>query len=74
MVYVATLRGQRLWRVPLRGEDTGPPQAFLVNQFGRLRTVKAVPGSDALWLSTTNCDQSGGQPPGADRLFRVDLH
>jgi len=74
VVYMAALRGERLWRIPLgSGEDTGTPTAYYVGRYGRLRTVTAVPGSDDLWLSTTNVDNNGGQPEGSDRIFRISI-
>jgi glucose/arabinose dehydrogenase len=72
-LYVAALRGQRLWRVPVSGTTTGTPVSYYVNTYGRLRTVETVPGADALWLSTTDCDNNGNQPDGSDKVFRVDL-
>ena len=73
VVYMAALRGQRLWRIPVPGGVAGTPQAYYVTEYGRLRTVVKVPGADALWLSTTNSDQMGRQPAGSDRIFRVDI-
>jgi glucose/arabinose dehydrogenase len=73
VVYMAALRGQRLWRIPLTGENTGAPQAFYVNEHGRLRTVIKVPGENALWLATSNADGRGTAGPGGDVLFRIDL-
>jgi glucose/arabinose dehydrogenase len=74
VVYMAALRGERLWRIPLgSGETVGSSTAFYVGQFGRLRTVIKVPGVDQMWLSTTNCDLNGGQPAGSDRIFRVTI-
>jgi glucose/arabinose dehydrogenase len=73
VVYMAALRGQRLWRIPLSGTGTGTPQAYYVNQYGRLRTVMKVPGRNSLWLSTTNCDLNGGAAAGSDKIFRVDI-
>ncbi|HEX7733910.1 MAG TPA: PQQ-dependent sugar dehydrogenase [Ktedonobacteraceae bacterium] len=73
VVYMAALRGQRLWRIPLNGTSAGTPQAYYVNQYGRLRTVMAVPGKNQLWLSTTNCDLNGNQPPGSDKVFLVTI-
>jgi glucose/arabinose dehydrogenase len=72
-LYVAALRGQRLWRVPVSGTTTGTPVSYYVSTYGRLRTVETVPGANALWLSTTNCDNNGNQPDGSDKVFRVDL-
>ncbi|RZU49106.1 glucose/arabinose dehydrogenase [Krasilnikovia cinnamomea] len=65
-LYVAALRGQRLWTVPLRG---GPPRAELVGRYGRLRTVAVAPDG-ALWLTTSNRDGRGDPRPGDDRILR----
>ncbi|MER6502740.1 PQQ-dependent sugar dehydrogenase [Streptomyces sp. NPDC001455] len=73
VIYMAALRGERLWRVPIDGENLGTPTAYYVGSYGRLRTVTAVPGRDELWLSTTNCDIHGKEPPGSDKLFRVSI-
>jgi glucose/arabinose dehydrogenase len=74
VVYMAALRGERLWRIPLLdGENTGTPTAYYVGTYGRLRTVVKVPGVDQLWLSTTNCDNNGNQPDGSDKIFRITI-
>ncbi|HEY7483123.1 MAG TPA: PQQ-dependent sugar dehydrogenase [Streptosporangiaceae bacterium] len=73
VVFMAALRGQRLWRIPLMGENTGTPQAFYTNEHGRLRTVVKVPGQEGLWLSTSNADGRGTGGPGSDVIFRIDL-
>ncbi|WP_036319766.1 PQQ-dependent sugar dehydrogenase [Microbispora sp. ATCC PTA-5024] len=74
VVYMAALRGERLWRVPIgSGESVGAATAYYVGAYGRLRTVVAVPGADQLWLSTTNCDNNGDAAPGSDRIFRVTI-
>ncbi|MFG2028988.1 PQQ-dependent sugar dehydrogenase [Streptomyces sp. NPDC048825] len=75
VVYMAALRGQRLWRIPIEGdtENVGTATAYYVGTYGRLRTVLKVPGSEQLWLTTTNADAPGGQPDGADRILRVTL-
>jgi glucose/arabinose dehydrogenase len=66
-LYIAALRGQRLWRVPVTGESVGTPVAHYTNRFGRLREVVRVPGERALWITT---DRAG---KGADRVLRVEL-
>jgi glucose/arabinose dehydrogenase len=72
VVYMAALRGTRLWRIPLLdGENTGTPTNYYVGTYGRLRTVVKVPGADQLWLSTTNCDNNGNQPDGSDIILRI---
>jgi hypothetical protein len=74
VVYMATLRGSRMWRIALLdGENTGTPTEYYVGQYGRLRTITKVPGFDQLWLSTTNADANGGQPDGVDRIFRIAI-
>lgn len=75
VVYMASLRGERLWRIPINGdnESVGTPTAYYVGTYGRLRTVTKVPGADQLWLSTTNCDNNGGAADGSDKIFRVTI-
>lgn len=76
-VWVACLRGQRLWRLPVSGSTrTGDPIPYLVEQYGRLRTVHVAPDG-ALWITTSNTDRTtlGGVAPksGDDRVLRVEL-
>jgi glucose/arabinose dehydrogenase len=74
VVYMAALRGERMWRIPLQdGENTGTPTSYYVGTYGRLRTVVKVPGADQLWLSTTNCDNNGGAADGSDKVFRITI-
>ncbi|MFE5810124.1 PQQ-dependent sugar dehydrogenase [Streptomyces sp. NPDC056491] len=72
-LYMAGLRGKRLWRIPVSGTTLGTPVAHFKDVYGRLRTVEKVPGKNALWLSTTNTDRNGGQPDGADTVLEVAL-
>jgi glucose/arabinose dehydrogenase len=75
VVYMASLRGERLWRIPINGdtENVGTATAYYVGAYGRLRTVTKVPGVDQLWLSTTNCDNNGGAADGSDKVFRLGI-
>ena len=88
-VYLASLRGERLWRVPLLGEASavadgkspgfGEPQALLEGEYGRLRAVHAGPDGE-LYVLTSNTD-GRGEPKRAgedgplvdDRMLRVTL-
>ena len=71
-VYLAGLRGQRLWRVPLTAAGVGRPQALLAGELGRLRAaVRAPDGS--LWILTNNTDGRGDPRPGDDRLVRITV-
>ncbi|NNH74975.1 PQQ-dependent sugar dehydrogenase [Nocardia uniformis] len=68
-LYVAALRGERLWTVPLRDGSLGEPVARLTDQLGRLRTVEVAPDG-ALWLTTSNTDGRGDIRDGDDRIIR----
>ncbi|WP_406384188.1 PQQ-dependent sugar dehydrogenase [Streptomyces sp. NBC_01618] len=71
-IWMAALRGKRLWRIPLSGRGDGElvaaPQAFLKGTYGRLRTVLAA-GGNKLWLVTSNTDTRGTPKPGDDRIL-----
>lgn len=68
--FVAALRGERLWSVPLDGTDVGEPADHLVGEYGRLRTVVVAP-DESLWVTTSNTDGRGDQRDGDDRILRV---
>lgn len=68
-LYVAALRGERLWTVPLRDGRAGEPRAELSGRYGRLRTVAVAPDG-ALWLTTSNTDGRGEVRDGDDRILR----
>ncbi|MEW2545566.1 PQQ-dependent sugar dehydrogenase [Streptomyces sp. NPDC047002] len=72
-VWMASLRGERLWRIPLDGgESAGPVQAFLKGKYGRLRTVLSA-GDDKLWLVTSNTDTRGTPERGDDRILLLQV-
>ncbi|MFE0476951.1 PQQ-dependent sugar dehydrogenase [Streptomyces sp. NPDC058947] len=70
-VWMAGLRGKRLWRIPLNGTAaSAEPQAFLEGEYGRLRTVVPA-GGDRLWLVTSNTDGRGAPKDGDDRILEL---
>ncbi|RST16096.1 PQQ-dependent sugar dehydrogenase [Streptomyces sp. WAC05374] len=72
-VWMAGLRGERLWRVPLAGaEPSADPQAFLEGRYGRLRTVVAA-GGNKLWLVTSETDGRGTPEAGDDKILRLEV-
>ena len=71
-VYLAGLRGERMWRVPLTADGAGAPQPLLVGTFGRLRAVVRAPDR-SLWLVTNNTDGRGVPRPGDDRVVRITV-
>ena len=72
VVYVAALRGRRLWQVPLENGTAGTPVAALEGELGRLRTVQADPDG-GLWVTTSNTDGRGSPADDDDRIVRLSL-
>ena len=70
--YVASLRGEVLWRVPLRGTRAGKPVAVPIGERSRLRTVEVAPDG-RLWLLTNNTDGRGDPGPRDDRILRLEM-
>lgn len=78
-VWMAGLRGERLWRIPLKGAQVAAePQSFLIDdateqgKYGRLRTVVAA-GGNKLWLTTSNTDSRGTPRKGDDRILELEV-
>lgn len=72
-IWMAGLKGERLWRIPLNGTKTSAdPQAFLQGKYGRLRTVVSA-GGDKLWLMTSETDGRGSPGKGDDRLLEIEV-
>jgi glucose/arabinose dehydrogenase len=72
-IWMAGLRGKRLWRIPLAGrESAADPQAFLEEKYGRLRTVLAA-GGNKVWLVTSETDKRGTPGPGDDRILSLEV-
>ena len=70
--YLAALRGESLWRVPLNPSGTAAsPQRLLQGTYGRLRTVTTAPDG-RLWLITSNTFR-GTPRPGDDRILALRL-
>ena len=70
-LYVAALRGQRLWAVPLDGQGgAGEPTALLQGDFGRLRAAAQAPDG-SLWVLTSNRDGRGDPARDDDRVLRL---
>lgn len=68
--YVASLRGQTVWQVPLKG--TGEAFRLELGDLGRLRTITSAPDG-SLWLSTSNTDGRGDPRDGDDRIVRLTV-
>ena len=72
VAYVASLRGEVLWQVPLVGDRAGEPIALDLGELGRLRTIEAMPDG-TLWLMTSNTDGRGDARDGDDRILVLRL-
>jgi glucose/arabinose dehydrogenase len=70
-LWMAGLRGERLWEIPLDGTSTGDPIAHFRGDYGRLRTVVVAHDGNSLLLSNSNTDGRGDPSRDDDRLFRV---
>lgn len=66
-VYMAALRGQRLWRIPLAPDGVGVPHVLL-SDLGRIRLASLGPDG-ALYLITSN----GTASPTGDVLVRIKV-
>ena len=71
-IYMAALRGESLWRIPLDSTGKpGTPERLLQGRYGRLRTVVSAPDG-RLWLITSNTFR-GTPRPGDDRILALRL-
>jgi glucose/arabinose dehydrogenase len=70
-VWMAALRGESLWRVPLTSIGIGTPERLLRGQYGRLRDVVAAPDG-RLWVLTSNTFR-GTPAKDDDRLVALSL-
>jgi len=69
-LWLAALRGERLWRVTVTGDRAHDPADFFVGAYGRMRTVVVAPDGN-LWLSTSNTDGRGTPRDGDDRILLI---
>ncbi|WP_416980157.1 PQQ-dependent sugar dehydrogenase [Streptomyces sp. T028] len=69
VLYVATLRGERLWTLPIDGTGTGLGTAvsYYAGVYGRMRALAKVPDADELWLGTSD------RGTDKDSLLRVTI-
>lgn len=69
-LYVAALRGERLWQVR-SGSGSAQARALFQGRYGRLRHAALGPDG-GLWLLTSNRDR-GVARPGDDKVIRIPL-
>lgn len=72
-VWMAALKGERLWRIPLDGgRPVARPAAFLIGAYGRLRSVLAI-DEHTILVTTSNTDGRIGAHPGDDRILELTV-
>jgi glucose/arabinose dehydrogenase len=71
VVYMAALRGESLWRIPVSGTRAGTPQRLLRGTYGRLRDAVLAPDG-RLWVLTSNTFR-GTPGPLDDRVIALPL-
>lgn len=69
-LWMASLRGERLWRITLDGGRATRAEDFFVGAYGRLRTV-AVSPDGSLWVTTSNRDGRGEPSREDDRILII---
>ncbi len=69
-LWMAALRGNRLWRIPVADQTAGEPEAFFVGAYGRMRTVVVAPDGN-LWVTTSNRDGRGSPSDTDDQILLV---
>ncbi|SMH42762.1 Glucose/arabinose dehydrogenase, beta-propeller fold [Rathayibacter oskolensis] len=73
VVYIACLRGTRLYRAPITGDTLATPTASFIGTYGRLRTVEPD-GRGGLWLTTSNSGDKDSIPNNSnEKILRVTL-
>jgi glucose/arabinose dehydrogenase len=70
-LWMAGLRGERLWQIPLDGTKTGDPIPHFRGDYGRLRTVQVAIDGNSLLMTNSNTDGRGDPASDDDRLFRI---
>ncbi len=70
-LWLAALRGERLWQVPTDGASISDPVDWFVGDYGRMRGVVSAPDG-TLWVTTSNRDGRGDPARDDDRILIVE--
>ncbi|HEY6911412.1 MAG TPA: PQQ-dependent sugar dehydrogenase [Myxococcales bacterium] len=69
-VLIASLGGEQIHRVVLRGGKVRLHEVYFRQKYGRLREIVMTPSGE-LWVTTSNCDTRGECGPQKDRILRI---
>jgi hypothetical protein len=73
VLYMAALRGTRLYRMPITGSTVSTPEPYFTGTYGRLRTVEPSPDG-GLWLTTSNNGDKDSIPDNSNtKILHVAL-
>jgi glucose/arabinose dehydrogenase len=70
-LWMAGLRGERLWQIPVEGTQTGEPVPHFEGEYGRLRTVVVSRNGQSLLMTGSNTDGRGDVADDDDRLLQI---
>jgi len=71
VLYIACLRGARLYRAVISGDTLTDVQQYFVGTYGRLRTVEPSIDGD-LWLTTSSGGDKDSVPSNSnERVLKV---
>jgi glucose/arabinose dehydrogenase len=70
VAYVASLRGERLWQVPIKGDTARKAKSWDIGDAGRLRSIGVAPDG-SLWVITSNTDGRGDPRAADDKIIRL---
>jgi glucose/arabinose dehydrogenase len=70
-LWLASLKGERLWRIDVSGARAADPTDFFVGEYGRMRTVVVAPDG-RLWVTTSNTDGRGDPKDDDDRILVIE--
>ena len=70
-LWLASLRGMRLWRIDVADGRATDPTDFFVGDYQRMRTVVVTP-EGRLWVTTSNRDGRASPSEGDDRILLID--
>jgi len=70
-LWLASLKGERLWRIDVTGARATSPKDFFVGRYGRMRTVVVAPDG-RLWVTTSNTDGRGDPKADDDRILVIE--